>query len=116
MACRGSKPELACLFRPMPESALLKTRMPASQDRKYRTTLRALLAYHGYDADWIRALGASIRIWLRTESDSTELNLLFEHDLRAKASRLSRGKTGFHYSGSCSNESTPQLPSSEEEG
>src|SRR5258705_8346955 len=28
--------------------------------------------------------------------------LLFEHDLRANASRLSRGKTGTHFSGSCS--------------
>src|SRR5712664_3409942 len=27
---------------------------------------------------------------------------LFEHDLRANASRLSRGKTGTHFSGSCS--------------
>src|SRR5260370_31623572 len=27
---------------------------------------------------------------------------LFEHDLRANASRLSRGKTGPHFSGSCS--------------
>src|SRR6266852_1755395 len=30
------------------------------------------------------------------------LALLFEHDLRAHASRLSRGKTGAHFSGSCS--------------
>jgi hypothetical protein len=30
------------------------------------------------------------------------LYLLFEHDLRANASRLSRGKTGIHFSGSCS--------------
>src|SRR3979490_2208501 len=30
------------------------------------------------------------------------LYLLFEHDLRANASRLSRGKTGTHFSGSCS--------------
>src|SRR5882672_7349085 len=28
--------------------------------------------------------------------------LLFEHDLRANASRLSRGKTATHFSGSCS--------------
>src|SRR5258708_39460424 len=31
------------------------------------------------------------------------LIFLFEHDLRANASRLSRGKTGTHFSGSCSN-------------
>src|ERR1700732_7764 len=31
------------------------------------------------------------------------LYLLFEHDLRANAARLSRGKTGAHFSGSCSN-------------
>jgi hypothetical protein len=30
------------------------------------------------------------------------LYLLFEHDLRANISRLSRGKTGIHFSGSCS--------------
>jgi hypothetical protein len=30
------------------------------------------------------------------------LYLLFEHDLRANASRLSRGKTGIYFSGSCS--------------
>ena len=30
------------------------------------------------------------------------LSFLFEHDLRANASRLSRGKTGTHFSGSCS--------------
>src|SRR5260370_23141049 len=30
------------------------------------------------------------------------LYLLYEHDLRANASRLSRGKTGIHFSGSCS--------------
>src|SRR6266566_1450107 len=30
------------------------------------------------------------------------LYLFFEHDLRANASRLSRGKTGIHFSGSCS--------------
>ena len=29
-------------------------------------------------------------------------DFLIEHDLRANASRLSRGKTGFHFSGSCS--------------
>src|SRR6266480_4409154 len=29
------------------------------------------------------------------------LSFLFEHDLRANASRLSRGKTGTHFSGSC---------------
>src|SRR5258708_24024876 len=30
-------------------------------------------------------------------------SFLLEHDLRANASRLSRGKTGTHFSGSCSN-------------
>src|SRR6266581_3015122 len=36
------------------------------------------------------------------ESSSRSI-FLFEHDLRANASRLSRGKTGTHFSGSCSN-------------
>src|ERR1700694_4913796 len=40
----------------------------------------------------------------RVESDSS-VNFLIEHDLRANASRLSRGKTGFHFSGSCSGNS-----------
>src|SRR6266571_3258442 len=35
------------------------------------------------------------------ESSSRSI-FLFEHDLRANASRLSRGKTGTHFSGSCS--------------
>src|SRR6266436_8199321 len=35
------------------------------------------------------------------ESDSRVISL-FEHDLRANALRLSRGKTGSHFSGSCS--------------
>src|SRR5882724_8212993 len=37
----------------------------------------------------------------RDESSSRSI-FLFEHDLRANASRLSRGKTGTHFSGSCS--------------
>src|SRR5258706_3275734 len=39
--------------------------------------------------------------WLFFESSSRSI-FLFEHDLRANASRLSRGKTGTHFSGSCS--------------
>src|SRR5712664_3987826 len=39
----------------------------------------------------------------RDESSSRSI-FLFEHDLRANASRLSRGKTGTHFSGSCSSE------------
>src|SRR6267142_3466979 len=35
--------------------------------------------------------------WIESDHD---LILLFEHDLRANASRLSRGKTGPHFSGS----------------
>src|SRR5438876_9205586 len=35
------------------------------------------------------------------------LYLFFEHDLRANASRLSRGKTGVHFSGSCSKRKRP---------
>src|SRR5882757_399628 len=35
-----------------------------------------------------------------------DLISLFEHDLRANASRLSRGKTGSHFSGSCSSAKT----------
>ena len=38
----------------------------------------------------------------RVESGFSPI-FLFELDLRANASRLSRGKTGFHFSGSCSN-------------
>src|SRR5258705_13317462 len=42
--------------------------------------------------------------WLFFESSSRSI-FLFEHDLRANASRLSRGKTGTHFSGSCSRRS-----------
>src|SRR6202022_2064542 len=35
------------------------------------------------------------------------LIFLFEHDLRANASRLSRGKTGTRFSGSCSSVQSP---------
>src|SRR5262249_49037359 len=38
--------------------------------------------------------------WLWVESPS-RFSLLFAHDLRANASRLSRGKTATHFSGSC---------------
>src|SRR5712672_1802623 len=41
----------------------------------------------------------------RDESSSRSI-FLFEHDLRANASRLSRGKTGSHFSGSCSSAKT----------
>src|SRR6266850_5980666 len=41
--------------------------------------------------------------WLFFESSSRSI-FLFEHDLRANASRLSRGKTGIHFSGSCSSD------------
>jgi hypothetical protein len=37
--------------------------------------------------------------WIESDHD---LISLFEHDLRANASRLSRGKTGFRFPGSCS--------------
>src|ERR1700688_4662312 len=40
------------------------------------------------------------------ESSSRSI-FLFEHDLRANASRLSRGKTGTHFSGSCSSVQSP---------
>src|SRR6185437_9309864 len=39
---------------------------------------------------------------IRLEESDHGLISLFEHDLRANASRLSRGKTGFHFSRSCS--------------
>src|ERR1700738_4148309 len=39
---------------------------------------------------------------LRLIESDHDLISLFEHDLRANASRLSRGKTGSHFSGSCS--------------
>src|ERR1700679_3707606 len=54
----------------------------------------------------------SARVWPKdfaTSLISTETDIrmfptifLLEHDLRADASRLSRGKTGIHFSGSCS--------------
>src|ERR1700732_3034476 len=39
---------------------------------------------------------------MRLSESHHDLISLFEHDLRANASRLSRGKTGSHFSGSCS--------------
>jgi hypothetical protein len=44
--------------------------------------------------------GASWRV--NTEFTATRMPLFFAHDLRANALRLSRGKTGSHFSGSCS--------------
>jgi hypothetical protein len=48
------------------------------------------------------------------DHDSMRLNRvdpisLFEHDLRANASRLSRGKIGSHFSGSCSSKKPPAV-------
>jgi len=53
----------------------------------------------------ISAQGRTFGCWLERDDFSSNrhpLYLLFEHDLRANASRLSRGKTGTHFSGSCS--------------
>src|SRR6202043_2741991 len=39
---------------------------------------------------------------MRLSESHHDLISLFEHDLRANATRLSRGKTSSHFSGSCS--------------
>ena len=50
----------------------------------------------------MRKLPALASLCRAVEQANSEVTFLFEHDLRANASRLSRGKTGEHFSGSCS--------------
>src|SRR6202051_187294 len=53
-----------------------------------------------YEAATRLHVAATRARWFFVESSSRSI-FLFEHDLRANASRLSRGKTGTHFSGSC---------------
>jgi hypothetical protein len=54
-----------------------------------------------YEAATRLHVAATRARWFFVESPSRSI-FLFEHDLRANASRLSRGKTGTHFSASCS--------------
>src|SRR5882724_6042527 len=74
---------------------------PANQlllDRQQRLGFRAI--------DFIPEVGLrhAVSFWIDHDPNRFDHDLisLFVHDLRANAPRLSRGKTGSHFSGSCS--------------
>src|SRR5258705_12140212 len=82
---------------------LLERRSPQRKRLFHRRCLRPRSSNHG--CPWIQK--SSERATVMLDHDPIDLSdhdliLLFEHDLRANASRLSRGKTGSHFSGSCS--------------
>jgi hypothetical protein len=78
----------------------------AEQSRKWRAVTRKIRAVCSRYA--LRRFGRS---WSGMIFRRIVIPLypFVEHDLRANASRLSRGKTGTHFSGSCSGDIFPQI-------